>query len=172
MILHGIPWTHLEVKQFVDRAWRLTSTKPVNVYVVYVPNMIGERKWELVKDKGEASDLALDGQLIEEPEPETNWNEVLREMREAGVEATGDEVSEAQVQALWERAEGPFAPIIQPEVAVVPLAAQATGADREVGHDTPRKVVVPARPSRRSSGDEQAWRTDVEPGEQMALFAA
>jgi hypothetical protein len=171
VILHGPPWTYLEVKQFVDRAWRLTSTKPVNVFVVYTPKMIGERKWELVKDKGEASDLALDGQLIEEPEPEINWSDVLRDMRKAGVQATGDEIPETEVHALWMRAEGPFAPIVSPEANVLPLVPVSDTSDRRDTGDGPT-VVSLRRREQRSAEDEAAWETDVEPGEQTSLFAA
>ena len=170
VILHGPPWTHLALKQFVDRAWRLTSPKPVNVYIVYVPGMIGERKWVLVKGKGAASDLALDGQLVEQTEPEINWTDELRNMREAGIEATGDEVPESEIYALWMRAEGPFAPITLPNVNVIPLPVAATppSASRQDGED----AVVIALPKRPATGEADSWETDVEPGEQTALFAA
>ena len=168
VILHGLPWTYLEVKQYVDRAWRLTSTKPVVVYVVYVSGMIGERKWELVKDKGEASDLALDGQLVEEPEPEINWNDVLREMREAGIQATGDEVPESEAHALWMRAEGPFEPIIPPAVSFI--GATAGAASTPTSHDEQASVL--ALTKRGPSDEPDSWETDVQPGEQTALFAA
>jgi SNF2 family DNA or RNA helicase len=77
VIVHGLPWTHLALKQFVDRAWRLTSRRDVTVWVI-VPRVegsqtIAERKWQLVLDKGAASDLALDGQLIDKPEQKVDW---------------------------------------------------------------------------------------------------
>jgi hypothetical protein len=46
---------------------------------------------------------------------------VLREMRAAGVRASGDELDEHDLKALWERAEGPYAPLGTP-ASVVPLA--------------------------------------------------
>lgn len=170
VILHGPPWTHLEVKQFVDRAWRLTSTRPVTVYVVIVPGLIGERKWELVKDKGAASDVALDGQLVEEPEPEINWSEELRKMRDAGIEATGDEVPESEIEAMWLRAESPFAPIAPPEVNVIPLPIAPTSAAAATANGKDAAVI--ALPKRALDSAGQSWETDVEPGEQTALFAA
>ena len=170
VILHGPPWTHLEVKQFVDRAWRLTSTRPVVVYVVIPQGLIGERKWELVKDKGAASDLALDGQLVEEPEPEINWSDELRKMRKAGIEATGDEVPESEIEALWLRAESPFEPIAPPDVNVIPLPPAAAPSPTRTpdGED----AVVIALRKRAVTGEAESWETDVEPGEQTALFAA
>jgi hypothetical protein len=118
VIVHGLPWTHLALKQFVDRAWRLSSQRPVTVWVV-IPRAAGsqtisERQWNLVLDKGAASDLALDGQLIEVPEKRIDWGMVLREMRAAGVKATGDELDEEDLRSLWERAEGPYAPLDPP----------------------------------------------------------
>jgi hypothetical protein len=168
VIIHGLPWTHLELKQYVDRAWRLTSPKPVTVYVVYVPEMLGERKWELVKDKGEASDLALDGHLVEEPEPAVSWSEVLRQMVKAGIKASGDEIAEAEIAALWMRAEGPYAAIPQPEVSVVTPApaVRVKPARKKAG------VVVPLRPLATAADEDHGYETDVEPGEQTALFAA
>ena len=125
VIVHGLPWTHLALKQFVDRAWRLTSKRDVTVWVV-VPRIegsqtIAERKWRLVLDKGAASDLALDGQLVEQPEREIDWAMVRREMRAAGVRAVGDELAEADIERLWLKAEGPYAPL-SPPAPVVPLA--------------------------------------------------
>lgn len=136
VILHGLPWTHLAVKQFVDRAWRLTSRRDVTVWVV-IPCVEGsqtitERQWKLVLDKGAASDLALDGQLIEAPERKIDWGLVLREMRAAGVRASGDELDEHDLQALWERAAGPYAPLEAPAaIAALPerLAGERSGQE-------------------------------------------
>jgi hypothetical protein len=100
---------------------RLTSTRPVSVYAVLTRGSLDERKWELLRKKGAASDLALDGQLGGEQEKPIDWNKVLREMRAAGVRASGDELDEQDLRALWERADGPYAPLAPP-AAVVPLA--------------------------------------------------
>jgi hypothetical protein len=140
VIVHGLPWIYLALKQFVDRAWRLTSQREVTVWVV-IPRVegsqtIAERKWRLVLDKGAAADLALDGQLIEKPEKEIDWGMVLREMRAAGVKAIGDELAEADIERLWLAAEGPYAPRAPAAATVVPLADRlATERDDEAdGH--------------------------------------
>ena len=151
VIIHGPPWTHLAFKQYVDRAWRLTSPEPINVYTVYTRELIGERKKQLVNDKGAASDLALDGELIEAPEPELDWNEALAEMREAGVHTSGDEVSASEIEAIWMRAEGPFAAI-----------------PRRAGN----VIALPTRAAVKAGSVNDAWDTEVEPGEQTSLFAA
>lgn len=134
VIVHGLPWTHLALKQFVDRAWRLTSPKDVTVWVV-IPRIAGsqtiaERKWQLVLDKGAASDLALDGQLIEKPERPIDWNRVLRQMRTAGVQAVGDELPESDIERLWLAADGPYAPL-RPPATATPLA-QRPATERRV----------------------------------------
>ena len=140
VIVHGLPWTHLALKQFVDRAWRLTSKRDVTVWVI-VPRVegsqtIAERKWRLVLDKGAASDLALDGQLIDKPEKKVDWGMVLRAMRAAGVKAVGDELAETDIERLWHAAEGPYAPLAAP-AAVIPLTDRLAG-ERTAG--TPERA--------------------------------
>jgi hypothetical protein len=66
---------------------------------------------------------------------------VLREMRAAGVRASGDELAEHDLEALWERAEGPYA-ALAPPATVVPLA-ERLAAER------------PARAPERTSAEEQ-----------------
>jgi hypothetical protein len=88
---------------------------------VLTQGSLDERKWELLRRKGAASDLALDGQLVGEQEKPIDWNKVLREMRAAGVRASGDELDEHDLQSLWRRAEGPYA-ALGPPATVVPLA--------------------------------------------------
>jgi hypothetical protein len=97
----------------------------VSVYAVLTRGSLDERKWELLRKKGAASDLALDGQLIGEQEKPIDWSKVLRQMRAAGVRATGDELDEDDVHALWQRAEGAHAPPT-PRGSVTPLAARLT----------------------------------------------
>jgi hypothetical protein len=121
VVLSGLPWSFSALSQFEARVHRLTSTRPVSVYAVLTRGSLDERKWELLRKKGAASDLALDGQLVGEQEKPIDWNKVLREMRAAGVRASGDELDEQDLRALWERADGPYAPLAPP-AAVVPLA--------------------------------------------------
>ena len=101
VILHGLPYSLMAAEQFLARVHRLTSKKPVSVYIVIPRNSIAERKWNLLKDKGDAADLAFDGELSVQNEEIVDWNKVLREMREQGIRANGDEVLEADVEAAW-----------------------------------------------------------------------
>jgi SNF2 family DNA or RNA helicase len=96
VVLAGLPWDHATLVQFEGRVWRLTSKKPVSVFVVLTKESLDERKWQLLQDKGAAADVALDGQLIDEPEPPIDWGEIIKEMIEDGVKVNGDEIPEAQ----------------------------------------------------------------------------
>jgi hypothetical protein len=55
--LPGLPWSFSALSQPEARAHRLTSTRPVSVYAVLTRGSLDERKWELLRKKGAASDL-------------------------------------------------------------------------------------------------------------------
>jgi SNF2 family DNA or RNA helicase len=57
VIINGLDWSHMILVQFLDRVHRLTSQKPVNVYIVIPKGTIAERKWALLKDKDGAADM-------------------------------------------------------------------------------------------------------------------
>lgn len=103
VIVHGLPDGWMQFHQFLERVHRLTSPNPVSVYVVIPNRSLAESKWQLLKDKGGTSDLAYDGELSVQPEKPVDWNQVLREMKEKGIRATGDEVPETEVEAAWEK---------------------------------------------------------------------
>jgi hypothetical protein len=113
VVLVGLPWDHASLVQFEGRVWRLTSKRPVNVFVVMTRGSLDERKWQLLLNKGAAADVALDGQLIDEPEPPTDWSQVITEMVESGAEITADEVPETAVKSVWDRIV-PLASVIDP----------------------------------------------------------
>jgi hypothetical protein len=118
VVLVGLPWDHASLVQFEGRVWRLTSKQPVNVFVVMTRGSLDERKWQLLLNKGAAADVALDGQLIDEPEPPTDWSKIIAEMIESGAEIDGDEVPETEVKSLWERIV-PLASVIDPGTEIV-----------------------------------------------------
>lgn len=105
VIVHGLPDSHMSLDQYIARVHRLTSTRPVSVYVIVPKGSLAERKWALLKDKGGASDLAFDGEINMQDEEATDWNKILKEMRAAGIRNTGEEVLEADVKAAWDRVE-------------------------------------------------------------------
>ena len=98
-VFAGQEWSHEAKAQAMARVHRLSSTKPVNIYVPMPagPFMAG-RKHELLNAKGASSDLALDGQLIEQDEREISWQDVVDQMKRQGFPVTGDEIDEARDQ--------------------------------------------------------------------------
>jgi SNF2 family DNA or RNA helicase len=111
VIVHGLPYSFSVMDQFVARVHRLTSKKPVSVYSVIPKGSLAERKYQLLSQKGGASDLAFDGELQVQPEKATDWSKVLKEMKQRGIRALGEDgeadpegetVAEADVRAAWE----------------------------------------------------------------------
>jgi intein/homing endonuclease len=113
VIVLGLPYSFMVLDQFLARVHRLSSPKPVSVYVVIPNGSLAVDKWELLKDKGGASDLAFDGELSVQPEEAIDWNEVLRNMKARGIQAAGNEVPEAEVEAAW-REVAPLKPTFAP----------------------------------------------------------
>ncbi len=110
VIVSGLPYGYMQLVQFLDRVHRLTSEKPVSVYVVMSRGSLADEKWRRLKDKGAAADLAFDGELSVSPEKPVDWSKVLEEMKQRGMAAYGDEeVLEAEVEAAW-RAISPLTP--------------------------------------------------------------
>jgi hypothetical protein len=101
VILNGLPDSWMMFSQFLDRVHRITSTKPVSVYVLIPRNSLAERKWDLLRDKGGTSDLAFDGELSVQPEKPIDWRKEIEQMKQRGIRAAGDEVLEADVEAAW-----------------------------------------------------------------------
>lgn len=111
----GQEWSHEAKAQAMARVHRLSSKKPVNIYVPMPKGQfMAARKHELLNAKGASSDLALDGQLIEQDEREIGWQQVVEQMKRQGFFLTGDEIDERDIKARWDRAEGPFAHLTPP----------------------------------------------------------
>ena len=120
VIATGLVFSYEMFDQFIARAWRLTSPGPVSVYVALTLGSLDPRKWELLCQKAQAADLALDGQLVDEPEQPISREEFLRELRRQGVKPSGEEIAEADIRAAWE-ATGMLAG--DPALRVMPSAA-------------------------------------------------
>lgn len=101
VLISGLPESYMALIQFLERVHRITSKKPVSVYVILPRRSLAETKWDLLREKGGTSDLAFDGELHVQPEVPVDWHEVLGEMKRRGIGATGEEVLEADVEAEW-----------------------------------------------------------------------
>jgi hypothetical protein len=105
IVINGMPWDWESFDQYVKRVRRLTSERDIDVHLVIpkskVTQTLTDKKWELLQQKGQAADLALDGRLIEKDIEEIKAEDVLKELMETGVKASGDEVDEAEVETSW-----------------------------------------------------------------------
>jgi hypothetical protein len=87
--------------QFVKRARRLTSRKPVTFYVILPTGSISAEKWRRLKQKTASSDLALDGKLSSTVERPIDQAQVIRELSQRGARIDGTEIPEAEVERMW-----------------------------------------------------------------------
>ena len=103
VMLLGLPDSWFVLDQFVERVHRLTSEKPVNIYVILPRGSLAQTKWTVLQKKGDSSDLAFDGEFLPRDEKPVNWNEELRQMRRRGIgmNATEDLVPEEEIHAAW-----------------------------------------------------------------------
>jgi hypothetical protein len=102
VIVDGLPWDYATWDQFIKRARRLTSKRPVTVYVIMPSDSLATRKWTGLNFKTDASDLALDGKLSARAEEKIDRAKILRELQERGVRFDGTEVREAEVRRIWD----------------------------------------------------------------------
>ncbi len=123
VLVDGLVFSYEMFDQFIARAHRLSSKKPVTVYVMLTKGSLDEKKWALLSAKAAAADLALDGQLMDEREEPISLEQVLKELQAKGVPVTGDEIAEAELHAAWETASKviPFVPCRKPMVPIPTL---------------------------------------------------
>jgi len=79
LILPSIDWAYDTNAQSIDRVHRLTSTKPVSIYVMVTTNSIDLKLENLFHEKGDSAQLALDGRLFSDRTDEINLGELLRD---------------------------------------------------------------------------------------------
>ena len=115
MIVDGLVFSYEMFDQFIARVHRLTSKRPVTVYVPLVQESLDEKKWELLSQKAQAADLALDGQLVPQREEPVSLEKVLKDLQRAGIRPTGDEIDERDLKKAWV---GSLAGV--PDVASIP----------------------------------------------------
>jgi hypothetical protein len=128
VIANGLVFSYEMFDQFIARAWRLTSPGPVSVYVALTLGSLDPKKWELLCQKAKAADLALDGQLVDEPEQPISREEFLRELRKQGVKPTGEEIAESDIRAAWEAT-----PLLTP--SATPIRTPANSGSRSGSPD-------------------------------------
>jgi hypothetical protein len=100
VILLAYSWAYDKFIQFINRVHRLTSPFPVNVYVVICDGTIDRKLESLCQEKGDSSELVLDGRLIGERSEEVNLAELLK-VAQREFNAESDTLDEALVHAQW-----------------------------------------------------------------------
>ena len=101
VICDGLPWDFATWDQYLKRARRLTSRRPVKVYPILPHDSLATTKWQRLADKTAAADLAMDGKLWAKDERPIDRAALLRELQERGARLMGDEVDEHAVRRLW-----------------------------------------------------------------------
>jgi len=78
VILTAYSWAFDKFEQFINRAHRLNSPWPVNVWSVICDGSIDRKLEAGIHEKKDAAELVLDGQLLGETPEEVNLHELLR----------------------------------------------------------------------------------------------
>lgn len=77
LILPSVEWAYDVNAQAIERVHRLSSKKPVNIYAFVTKGTIDEKLTAVFSEKGDSSDLALDGKLSEKVTEELNLADLL-----------------------------------------------------------------------------------------------
>jgi len=72
LILPSLSWAYDENDQFIDRVWRLNSTKPVTIYPIVTECTIDELMQSTYADKKDSAQLALDARVLTEQVDDIN----------------------------------------------------------------------------------------------------
>jgi len=101
LILPSIEWAFDNNKQSIDRVHRLISEKPVTIYTMVTINTIDERLEGVFRDKGDSSNLALDGRLFADKTDEINLGKLLADaIRDFNPAA--ETIPEKDIETEWE----------------------------------------------------------------------
>lgn len=130
IILPSLGWALDKNSQAIDRVHRMNSKKPVSVFILCTKNTIDERLEAIYSDKGDASQLAIDGQLTDIEMEEINLADLLENSIKDFDENTPT-TDELKIEEEWDstraklrNAEGTFRefhpPIVTPATLTAP----------------------------------------------------
>jgi len=81
VIMTDYEWDHSTTRQAIDRVHRLTSKKEVNVYLLYTDGGVDRKQlFEIIDRKGQSSDLALDGKLLDNEDVNVDFFKIARDL--------------------------------------------------------------------------------------------
>lgn len=100
LVLPSLAWAYDKNAQAVERVHRLTSKKPVNIYVMVTRNTIDERLVASFQEKTDSNDLALDGRLVETEKEEIDLGQLLRDAVK-DFDSAAPTIDEREVEDQW-----------------------------------------------------------------------
>ncbi|MFH0989919.1 MAG: DEAD/DEAH box helicase [bacterium] len=81
VIMTDYEWDHSTTRQAIDRVHRFTSKEDIDVFMLYTDGGIDQKQlFEIIDLKGQSSDLALDGKLIDQEEVQVDFYKMAREI--------------------------------------------------------------------------------------------
>jgi superfamily II DNA or RNA helicase len=101
LIVGSLEWSYGTLNQAQGRVWRLTSPKPVKIWVVLHENTIEELLFDRVALKQDAATLCLHGKRVPRDFKTLDASEVLAEHIVNYSAADGDILSESECESQW-----------------------------------------------------------------------
>lgn len=102
LVMPSLSWAYDANRQAIDRVHRLTSRKDVTIYLMITKGSIDERLTSLFQEKGDASDLALDGRLFDEDNHEVSLAELLKSAS-LDFDPSSESIPETSLVSEWEQ---------------------------------------------------------------------
>lgn len=93
-------WAYDKLSQCIDRCHRLNSIKPLNFHAIICNGSADRVLEENLHEKGDTSDLVLDGHLLGENPEEVNLSDILR-IAAAEFDPDSKTVDESIIEAEW-----------------------------------------------------------------------
>ncbi len=86
--------------QAIERVHRLSSPKDVKIYIFSMDNSVDLRLVNAFAEKGDSSDLALDGRLFDQEKKEISADDIIRE-EIAAFRHTNESIDESELLKSW-----------------------------------------------------------------------
>jgi hypothetical protein len=100
VIQYAYPWALDKVLQSEDRAHRLNSVEPLQVYRLITERSVDRKMESQIDEKADAAELVLDGHLLGETSTEVNLAELL-EIAAKEFENNQNTIEETILEADW-----------------------------------------------------------------------
>ena len=101
VILMCYSWAYDKFEQAINRAHRINSLWNVNVYPIICDRSIDRKLEAMIQEKGDASELVLDGRLIGEQSSEVNLAELLEIAKKEFKDGNVMTVDETELEKEW-----------------------------------------------------------------------